>query len=259
MVIACSGKRQARGVTLIEVLIVIAIIGVLIGITVPALRGGRSAGGAVVSMANLRGIGVSLTFYAGANSDRYPFIRGGEPVTVAPPQAGQPLLQCGFSPHWHLEGMWPVLMHDAAPWPEHFESWLSPGLNRQRLWPMGCGLAPDSSGDGGWVSYRYSNSFIAAPRVWSGQGDATEEDIRPVRTSEVDHPSSKVVMYDHDMAYHPEELTIGTPRPLLFADGSASQRPDTEAASPVENQLNATQLGARIYHDTPWGVRGRDF
>ncbi len=250
-------RGKTLGVTLIEVLVVIAIVGVLIGITVPALRGARGAGGAVVSLANLRSLGMSLAHYAEANAGRYPFIRGGEPVTVAPPEEGRPLLQCGFAPHWLLEGMWPVLMHDVAPWPEHFQSWFSPGLMRQRMWPMGCGLAPDSRGDGGWVSYRYSNSFIAAPRVWSGLGDATEDDIRPVQTSEVDHPSSKVVMYDHDMAYHRDDLTISTPRPVLLADGAAVFRPDQDASQPVQNPLFWEP--PRIYHDTHWGVRGRDF
>jgi len=257
---ACRGEQRARasfGVSIVEILVVIGVIGVLIGITVPALRGARGSAGEVKSLANLKGIGISIALYADSHADEYPFIEAGRPVTVAPPVMGKRLLQCGYSPHWLLEGMWPVLMHEVAPWPDHFESWLSPGLHRDRLWPMGCGQAADSSGDGGWVSYRYVNSLIAAPKVWNGKGDATKDDIRPVRTSNVDHPSHKVVMYDYDRAYLPGDPTPRTRRPLLFADGSSSLRLDSDAAAPVRNPLYWNS--PRIYHDTPWGARGRDF
>lgn len=56
--------RIERAFTLIELLIVIAIIAVLIGILLPALRGGREQGRAVQCLSNQRQIGMAQQFYA---------------------------------------------------------------------------------------------------------------------------------------------------------------------------------------------------
>lgn len=53
----------AGAFTLIELLVALAVIAVLIGITLPALRGSRAAAQRVACLANLRGIGVGMQLY----------------------------------------------------------------------------------------------------------------------------------------------------------------------------------------------------
>ncbi len=63
-----SGGRCAF--TLIELLIVIAIIAVLISILLPALGGAKESGRLVVCQSNLRQIGVAMTMYANDNREQ---------------------------------------------------------------------------------------------------------------------------------------------------------------------------------------------
>jgi prepilin-type processing-associated H-X9-DG protein/prepilin-type N-terminal cleavage/methylation domain-containing protein len=58
--------------TLIEVLVVIAVIALLISIFLPALRKGREAGRSVVCLSNQRSIGMALSMYASTYKDWIP-------------------------------------------------------------------------------------------------------------------------------------------------------------------------------------------
>lgn len=201
---------------------------------------------------------MTLEHYAQASDGEHPFVPEGEPVHLSPPGPGdQP--DFAFSPIWWISRYWPALMHDIAPWEEHYETWLSPGLLSQRdrdmPWSEEGGPVWDS---GVVVSYRYSNSFIARPVVWGdGESQPTDADIRPTRRSEVRHPSSKVIMMDVDLAYLPRPVPLSSRRPVLFADLSSSAVLDSEATTPVQNPLYFEP--PRFYHDTPNGIDGRDF
>lgn len=243
-----------RGFSLVEALIVIAVIAILLAILLPQLRRGRAMATEVASLANLRSIGQTVELYGQSNGNRFPFAAPGTELSLAPPPT-RAVLPLG-SP-FLLEGMWPTLMHDVAPWTEHFQSWLSPGRPREDIpWPIPYGLSLPAMGS--WVSYRYSNCFVARPRVWDGSGTATESDIGPTTQSMVSYPASKVIFYDGDRAYA-TGLPPGTQikRPALFVDGSASLKLDSDATAPVVNPLVA--WSPRVYHDTPGGVTGRDF
>ncbi len=64
---------RTRAFTLIELLIVIAIIATLIGILLPALAGARENARTTKCASNLRTIGTSLTLYADANKGTFPY------------------------------------------------------------------------------------------------------------------------------------------------------------------------------------------
>jgi len=68
--------RNRRAFTLIELLIVIAIIATLIGILLPALAGARESARTTKCMANLKSIGTSLTLYADNNKGTFPYWSG---------------------------------------------------------------------------------------------------------------------------------------------------------------------------------------
>jgi len=248
-------RRSPRGITLVETLVAVLITAILLGILLVVLRGVMGRAGAVKSLSNLRQIGATLAAYTEAHDGRYPYVEPGEPVSAAPP--GTPgNFRGSFSPVWMLDKMWPTLMHDVAPWPDHFETWLSPGHDREPpYWPTPIGFSRTRS----IVSYQYSNSFVGSPRLWSGRADADQGEARPVLASSVRHPTRKVVMFDAERAYLRADARSMAARPVLLAGGSASLRFDRNATRPVKNPLNDLYDGPRRYHDTLNAVEGWDF
>jgi prepilin-type N-terminal cleavage/methylation domain-containing protein len=65
-------KRQAF--TLIEMLVVIAIIGILAALLLPALSRGKERGRTIACLSNLHQIGVALQVYVDDNNDHLPFM-----------------------------------------------------------------------------------------------------------------------------------------------------------------------------------------
>ncbi len=253
--------RPCRGFTIVELLVTIGVIGVLIAISAPALFRVRTGAGMVQSLANLHDLSLSFALYSTANQQRYPF----PPLFTSSPTALQqygpiPWNPAGsltdpqaavlvFSPIWSMDRNWSGVMHDVAPWPEHYRQWLSPG----RL----DSAEAEQSVYSVRVSYHYSNSFLASPRVWSGAPGVALSEIGPTRQSDTAFPSQKVLMFDADRSYLRQAPTPADPRPLLFADGAAIARLDSDAAPGVPNPLNANSQSR--YHNTPGGVLGRDF
>ncbi|MFI4916790.1 MAG: type II secretion system protein, partial [Phycisphaerales bacterium JB060] len=54
-----------RGFTLIEVLVVTAVVGTLVGLMLPALSGARDVARGAVCASNVRQLGIAWTMYAG--------------------------------------------------------------------------------------------------------------------------------------------------------------------------------------------------
>ena len=67
-----NDKKLSRAFTLVELLVVISVIGLLMGILVPALGKARGAANRTYCMANLRQIGVAMRSYLDDNRDIFP-------------------------------------------------------------------------------------------------------------------------------------------------------------------------------------------
>lgn len=237
-----------------EVLVVILVIGLLIGLTIPAMASVRARAALTKSIANLHSLSLTMHAY----HDRYgayPYMNDAQVLTFTPTDQ-QPSLRVGISPAWDVERYWVCLMHDVAPWREHYQSWISPGLARDkgRAWlPPGSG--PDASGTGIDPSYRLTNAVLATSATWSAtrEGDAA---MGPQRDDSFTQPSAKVLMFDADAPFYPGGIGQGDSRPLLFADASSSAERDAKILPPVPNRLRS--VPPRLYHDTRDGVKGRD-
>ncbi|MGP1310195.1 MAG: hypothetical protein ACTS27_08365 [Phycisphaerales bacterium] len=264
---ASSRRRiERRGISLIEILIAIGIIGLLIGILVPLLGRARGQTLEVVSLSNTREVVKTMHSHADANAGRFPF----------PPRNDRPDGTPSFGPiiwtpsgestddavHHYYDGgrnffllarYWPAYVRDVAPWTEHFQTWLSPGhpaladkSDSRPLWAREGSISN--------VSYHYSTAFMVSPRLLEENAPADWSLIQPTRTSMVAYPASKVMAFDDERSYLARGQGDSAKWPTGFADGSASLR-DRSKAMTIRNPL----FGGGPYHDTPGGVAGRDF
>jgi prepilin-type N-terminal cleavage/methylation domain-containing protein len=243
---------RRRAFTLIELLVSIGIIGILIALTVPALRSTRSRGSETVVLSNLRGIASTFSLYNEAYDGRYPWVPQWSKMYIVPPEDGMnSYISTDY--YWVLSYAWPAVFHDLAPWREHYMSWRDPPVRHgKRPW------LDEGSSKHVWPSYMYCRSFQARPIVWASGGPLPPEgNFNPTRVSEVRFPSSKALMFDKDLTYLHREPRETDARGVLAADGSASMRFNRDAKPPAQNRLDESE--PTIYHDTPDGVLGRDF
>ena len=66
--------RPRHAFTLIELLVVIGVIGVLMGILIPAISGARAQARRLKCLTNLRGWGVAFQLYYAENKERLPYV-----------------------------------------------------------------------------------------------------------------------------------------------------------------------------------------
>jgi len=76
--------RPYRGFTLLELLVVIAVIGVLASLLLPVLGRVKESGRSAACLSNLHQIGIALQLYVDANNNRLPVMRDRSPDTNSP-------------------------------------------------------------------------------------------------------------------------------------------------------------------------------
>lgn len=246
-----SVAEKCRGFSLIELLVAIGVIGVLVSILLPALSRARSAARQSRCLANLHGAAAAFEFYGQHYRESYPFAPANSPLPITP---DEPRAFVSSSHHWTLAVAWPALMHDVAPWREFFATWVCPGSPRApgAPWRLPDGLAT------GVPSYTYCRAFMADPATWRPGATAEPAYLRAVTAAEVTFPSSKVLLFDAEMAHtpHRDDPSETDARPMLMSDGAAAIRRWSRATPAALNPF--IQEAVRL-HDTPEGVRGHDY
>jgi prepilin-type N-terminal cleavage/methylation domain-containing protein/prepilin-type processing-associated H-X9-DG protein len=112
-------KRAARAFTLLELLVVIAVILILAALLLPALRRAKSAADSAVCRSNLRQLTVGLSMYV-QQTGSYPI---GTFVTTLQPFLAAPWPEDNYIPH--NDGIWSYLGPRKS-------IWACPGYNRLR-------------------------------------------------------------------------------------------------------------------------------
>jgi len=243
--VPCTLRSQGRGFTIVEVVIVIAIVTILIALAAPGLSELRQRVDDVTHSANLRSHGVIFSMYVSDWQDLYPnYVDAEATVTVLrAPGVVVPLNQYfGGYDFWHvaladgyLDGAW---QSDA--------------------------LLPRSLGQELRTPYWYSASFVASPAFWNASTRTGPGQWRAVRSGEVAFPDRKGLLFVFSEMYntgsHPDSArpTVG----VAMADGSARRmdRGDFRRSYPGgEGTWPGSVFGRGLFvMHTIDGVRGRD-
>lgn len=262
-------SRAHRAFSLIELLVVVAILAILIALALPALGKARITARQTLALSNVRQVGTTFTMYTDAFRV-YPYVALGK---AAAPDVNMPVNPNIFIVPWYPKGafigttnvfdvahLWPGVISSIAPWEDNYRLWISPGRSPE-IPKLEDGVHTDIDR---FVSLQYSNSFIGSADLWSSRA-VGQDGTRLVRASapaDVLFPSAKALLWDSDLAYLPKEPPrrenhYDAPAAIVFADTHADLRNPLDAAPGFANALNDADT-TRL-HNTPDGVRGRDF
>jgi prepilin-type N-terminal cleavage/methylation domain-containing protein/prepilin-type processing-associated H-X9-DG protein len=194
-----------RAFTLVELLIVIAIIALLVSILLPTLSRARRLAKRTVCASNLRSVNLAVMLYTDAHRDAYPAAE--DPVSRSP-----------FYWLWMGRG-----------WRGFIEPYLGEDVSPDNPSVLLCPSDPARE-EFQATSYAYSMSFYHSP----GQIDAMDDKADtysnappPVRqsSSDVRHPARKILIGEWTSNHQPVNDDAGWwcwqgRRNMLFADGS---------------------------------------
>jgi prepilin-type N-terminal cleavage/methylation domain-containing protein len=235
---------QRRAFTLVELMVVIAVVGVLIGLAIPALRHSRESAKYQVVLSRLGSHVRTFLIYTADHHDAWPCLR---PITAERSSVdvdGVVVPASYFDQHntWHL--------------------FISGGPESSDWRSHAYCIDGDGASSCKFTPYWYSPTFLTSPEYWSLDSRVGLPQWRGTRADEVRYPDSKCLL----ACYH-YRLFVPSTRGELpvffgFVDGSASlmKNEDTEVGLP-----GGVGLGDGSLLDvplpgmtTPSGIRGRD-
>ncbi|MBX3353547.1 MAG: type II secretion system protein [Phycisphaeraceae bacterium] len=245
---------RRRAVTIVELLVVIAVLAILLGILLPTLRGALRSSKDTVNLTSLRSTHQQFFQWGAAHRDVF--------VNQGLPAPGTPfVLRAGSSPGT-IVGHY-TMQTEYWTWP--LGAWLEEGYPTWH--PAEERPLPESEVrlQSMMVSYpgalhfrasmfKVSNAMYMDPQRFTPDcGSRLGNSVfRPVRWSEAAFPSSKVLLFHSGQVTDPTRNEPGVS--LVTVDGAARPVPAAGAIT-----LPGSRCAERPFEDTPLGIMGRDF
>ena len=240
-----------RGFSLLELMAVIAVVGVLITLAMPVLSKSRDRGHIARSLATHRQINLLVVAHCNDHADRFPFpyIRRTGPLAY-------PVYEASGTP---APGFEPAGMGlQARIWASLFRE-RHPEITRtvyQGRWTDLVGRDVPNGLVGG--SFVATSTMFADPEFFAlDPGRARERHLRPTRTTQLVYPSGKMLFEDMDSWQRlTEGLETVRSATVSFADGSAAAMSLDEMTGDWVARSMAWQSAPG--HTTLNGLAGRD-
>lgn len=179
--------RQPAGFTLIEILVVIAVIAVLLGIAIPTLRGARRSAIIVVTLANQQQAERVLRLYLQDNDERYP--NWGEPGTFAAELNWDEQDLFITDRWWDQPVYWGVYLHMLG-----YEGWAGMGPEANNGTYEQAVLKSDCVGCDLMSWHSITNTAYAAPTFWDATTSPDKKYHETLRSTSIAYPSNKGVL-----------------------------------------------------------------
>lgn len=174
-----------KGFTLVELLTVIAIIGILAALLFPVFNSARRKGRQAVCTSNLRQIGLSMEMYANDHDEQYPY-------AVDPTDKFTPQIWNDF-PQWRIRIMDMPMLHEVLqPYQKSRDIWRCPADIGYKLQDF------------------TSEPFNAMPTSYERFGSSyllrTEVIFRELRVGQFDRAAEVNLLFDANGAWHGDRI-----------------------------------------------------
>lgn len=244
--------RTQSAFSLIELLAVIAIVGVLIALAIPALSHARRSAKFTRSMSDTRQIVTMLAMYTDDNRDTHPYIVAGQFDAHADREPVGP--NDGLAPGSQMS-RWPMaLMAD------------HPGIldlvyPQIVYWPD---LRERANETGDYsAGVLATATLFAAPGYFSDTQPIHDHQLRATRTNEIRYPADKMIIYNWaSVSLNPQDALENdqdgsTIRAAYsFGDGSVAILHEIELDGPYVDRSYSSWMGSGF--TTTDGLAGRD-
>lgn len=184
-------RPRVAGFTIIETLVVLAVLSVLLAVLLPAVKGVRNSGRRVEAVGAMRQSLTALSLYTMSHDLYYPFFA--EPGLPAEPlHIGRTVIDTSASVHFSRHSTW---------WPSAIMPFLTaiPSLDGQpTFFPDTTLIPPDGRPPDVYSSgrFRMSHTAFASPEFWTDSGPFPHRLMVGVRVSQVRHPPRKGIIVD---------------------------------------------------------------
>ncbi len=269
-----SARASPRGVptfaafSLIELLVVISVISILIGISLPALSSATGTARELACVSNARQSGLAVALYANESEGHVPARWHDANLPLGPGGEPQAQVVCGATwirgPYFEGGRFWSAVL--TAQWNEVSPAWSCSGLKDDAeldpvVWgdPRRFALCDHSVIAS---TYSLSDAFLATPRFWSRGATQRLTDLKRQRLVDVRYPTLKVTLFEtivvHRFGIGERLDDLPIPRtPMVFVDGHAAALNRDDAEPGVPNLFASGEPHPII--NTENGVHGRDF